>query len=95
MNTIYKDKKTTLEILQNEIRACKKYSQVTIKNAKKRSKAISFLDMAQIHKDCADEAIKALWQFAPCSLTDEELKTLSTANLLKEDIEEAYRAIKH
>lgn len=95
MNTIYKDKQTTVEILQNEIRACKKYSQATIKNAEKRSKAISFLDMAQLHKDCADEAVKALWQFAPCSLTDEELKTLSTAKLLKDDIEEAYRAIKH
>lgn len=50
MNIIYKDKQTTIDILQNEIRACKKYSQATIKNAKKRSKAISFLDMAKYIK---------------------------------------------
>lgn len=88
-------KKETLQRLANEVKACKRYAEGSIKKAKegKIGSAINLLDIAQTAKTCADQAHEELWKVTAGNLNDKEFELFCEAETLNQDIQKAYQAI--
>ena len=89
-------KKELLERLETEIKACKKYTENSIKRARegKRSQAIEFYDIARTAKTCADQTHDKLWEETKGNLTDKEFEIFTKAETLWKELKKAYEEIK-
>ena len=88
-------KKEILERLETEIKACKRYTENSIKKSKegKIGTAINFLDIAGIAKKCADQAHDELWKISEGKLKDDEFKLFAESEALDIELKKAYKEL--
>lgn len=88
-------KKEILEKLEIEVKACKKYTESSIKKSKEGriESAINFLEIAITAKKCASQAHEDLWNVSRGLLTDEEFELFAESETLDKQIQTAYNEL--
>lgn len=88
-------KKELLQRLETEVKACKRYTENSIRKAQegKIGAAINLLDIANTAKICADQVHEELWQDSKGDLSEEEFKLFAESETLYQDINKAYKEL--
>ncbi len=88
-------KQEILERLKIEVKACKKYTESSIKKSKEGriGSAIDFLEIAITAKKCASQAHEDLWNASHGILTNEEFELFAESETLDKQIQTAYNEL--
>ena len=88
-------KKDIIERLETEVKACKRYSENSIKKSKEGNigSAINLLDIAGTAKKCADQVHEKLWEVSKGNLTDEEFQLFAESETLERELKKAYKEL--
>lgn len=88
-------KKEILERLETEVKACKRYTESSIKKAKegKNGSAINLLDIANTAKTCADQLHEELWKESQGNLREEEFELFAESETLDRELKKAYKEL--
>ena len=88
-------KKDILERLETEVKACKRYSENSIKKSKEGNigLAINLLDIAGTAKKCADQLHEELWKESQGNLNEEEFELFAESETLDIELKKAYKEL--